>query len=427
MTVFNNNTKGQGQGSNPDGSFKYLVEYEDESGQPVVENIAPAKFKIQPNTLDIGNTTSINDDFSLPGVVDKLNNRKYGLPYVFQINQDGTTDGVFYRKIGDFSWTNPLGTGFVPTDEISSVFNPVTGLYEIEQLFQNGFYVSTIKFRYWITEYDGDRTFNNPTGEILNQVFTTDTLGGSNLIEIANENETYFIDNPDGKDSVADKSFANPAGNFGRSVWSSDKPFSMRRMSNDGGLNNLVYIETFSALVELKRVITEDEITNIVIDLPFYSYRRSTNDRGLEVYNGEQSWVNGGIDAGAVPKLNTADSKITKATLSARSLAISSGAVPDPIVNFNIELYEVGFNTTTKIADIIFPIDSLIHPIGGNNSTNQDTFFEGSIDLDINLQENKKYGLKFVRINSNSDISAYRDIQVNLRTEQKPIIIPITM
>lgn len=427
MTVYNNNAgKTQGGGLNPDGSFKYLIEYIDEDGNPVVENTDPAKLKIQPNTLDIGNTTSIKDDFSLVGVSDKLNERNYGIPYVSQSNEDGTTDGVFYRKIGDFQWSDPFGGGFVATDEVMSVLNTETGLYEIQQPFIIFGVIASDKLRYWITEYDGNRTLNTETDGIQN-IVTVENIAGDKSIEVYNETNTYLIDNPEGKDIEIKTTYILPQSRNGLSIWISKKPFSMKRMSNNGGVTNIVYIESFIALVEAKRIITEDEITNIVIDIDFYSMKRATSDTGLEKYNGEESWVDGGIDNGAVPYLNTANSKLTKALISARSISIFSNTTPDSIVSLNIELYEVNFTSTTKIADLVFPIDSLTYNIGNNSSTNIDTFFDGEIELDIDIESNKKYGLKFVRVDSTGDVSAYRDMQINLRTEQKPVIIPVTI
>lgn len=420
-------------------TFEYLVEYEDDNGDIFVEVLAPATFKVPPNTIDVGETVAIKDGFSLIGIEDKVAETFYDLPYVFRVNEQGTSGGVFYRKISQFDWTNPFGGGFVPSDDLTATIDPETGLYFVEQLVEVNLDIAIDQVRYWCSEYNGNTTNGDLTGDMGVTVWTTDGLGGSNKIkitEIGNPEDLFNgvptgfqleINEPENVDVVVPNEYVLTGQIFQRVRWYSKLPFKMKRMSPDGGITNLVYVDTLVAPVEFKRIITEDDLIKPVINITFYSDRRVTNDRGLEVYNGNQSWQTGGIDDGALPYLNEANATAVKAAVTARSLAISNNAIPDPIVNLNFELYEVDFTSTTKIADIIVPVDSTQFTIGGNSSTNNDTFFRGFVDLNIPILGMKSYGIKFVSITGTGNISAYRDVQLTLKTEQDIIVTPVVI
>lgn len=107
--------------------------------------------------------------------------------------------------------------------------------------------------------------------------------------------------------------------------------------------------------------------------------------------------------------------RIVSAYIVCKGAAVSTGT-PSSSVNFNFEVWDVGFaGEGSKISDLIFPIQHSVNPVGKWwNTYGEDTHLKNSISLDIDVFAGNMLALKFVRKTGNDDVVAARGVLVGL-------------
>lgn len=145
-----------------------------------------------------------------------------------------------------------------------------------------------------------------------------------------------------------------------------------------------------------------------------YSGHHSRNNFNRR--SGDRS--NGYAYSNCAPPLCPVNGKVTKATFVIKGIAQSTGS-PASTVTVNFELWNVGFNGGgTKIADIDIDVDSSEYTIGNWWNSSIDTNFKGSISLNIDVNEGDLLGLKFIRVQNNSNAVSIKNPTVILRIEE---------
>jgi hypothetical protein len=109
------------------------------------------------------------------------------------------------------------------------------------------------------------------------------------------------------------------------------------------------------------------------------------------------------------------DAKIIKAIMTLKGAGVQNGSVTYP-VTYQTDLYDEGFTSESKIADIDFSISNSFtvgtYSVGSTN-------YKGSVNLDINVSEAQLLALKFINGVSASLVGQTRNAFVTLILEER--------
>lgn len=109
------------------------------------------------------------------------------------------------------------------------------------------------------------------------------------------------------------------------------------------------------------------------------------------------------------------DGSIKKIIINAKGLAVSNGT-PASIVNFNLEIWNVGFSGEgTKLGDVVFPIPTTINPVGPFYDSSIDTNYKGSLNLNLSIQAGTLLALKFISMDGSSNVVQMKNVTASLK------------
>lgn len=186
----------------------------------------------------------------------------------------------------------------------------------------------------------------------------------------------------------------------------------------DNSANGFVADDVQAAIEEVQDNIKKNYFAQfqLIGSLNYSEYLYSSVDAPSNDRSGDSS--NGYEFSNSAPLIAPFSGKIKKGVFAIKGVAVSTGSAAST-VTVNFELWKVGFNGEgTKLGDIDVDIDSSSNTIGNWWNSSIDTDFTGSNTYNVSVSEGDLLGLKFIRVQNNSNAVEIKNATVSLHLEE---------